>query len=138
MKPLSVNKGDLAYTFLCHESAIEYLSSLGAEECDVLIAVLNTELLTPQLAQALARGAAQANTRWVKVMGRGAEDLHDAVDRASVEIGRQGYVGEGIPMTAWFEEMSRDEIVSHLRLGGLGGAAHKCESLIQEVCAGLE
>ena len=45
-----------------------------------------------------------ANTDWITTTGRDAEWLHDLVDNASVQHGRQHAVGDGSPMTAWDED----------------------------------
>src|SRR5262249_47728733 len=42
----------------------------------------------------LSRELARANLDWVQVCGKGAEGLHDAIDRASVAVGRQRAVGD--------------------------------------------
>ena len=74
----------------------------------------------------IAREVAGSATEWVETLGRNAELLHDAVDVASVEIGRQARVGDGVPMTAWHEEMeSIDSIVDYVRHGGLGSCSIK-------------
>jgi hypothetical protein len=55
--------------------------------------------------EAALRALIAANTDWIFTAGARAEFWHDRVDRLSVEIGRQQRVGDGIPMTAWFEEI---------------------------------
>jgi hypothetical protein len=47
------------------------------------------------------------NSDWICTYGADAEAWHDRVDHASVEIGRQKRVGDGSPMTAWFDEVTR-------------------------------
>lgn len=49
----------------------------------------------------------EKNTDCVVTFGERAEYWHDRVDNVSVEQGRQEHVGDGNPMTAWFEEVSR-------------------------------
>src|SRR5438034_3293387 len=51
--------------------------------------------------------AVRRNNDWVCTYGADAEAWHDRVDHASVEIGRQKRVGDGSPMTAWFDEVTR-------------------------------
>jgi hypothetical protein len=46
---------------------------------------------------------------WIHTTGKDSEYWHDYIDRRSVELGRQGAVGNGNPMTAWHTEMSRPE-----------------------------
>lgn len=57
---------------------------------------------------------------WVEIFGNAAEQIHDTVDEASVRIGRQCAVGEGEPMTAWYEGLSAEEIASYIWTGGQG------------------
>lgn len=47
------------------------------------------------------------NNAWVCTYGADAKTWHDRVDNASVEIRRQQQVGDGDPMTAWFDEVKR-------------------------------
>lgn len=57
---------------------------------------------------------------WVHVAGPDAEYWHDRIDRKSVEKGVQTHVGEGHPMTAWFEDMeSVDDWDTGHNLGGM-------------------
>jgi hypothetical protein len=51
------------------------------------------------------REAVSGNSDWVATYGADAETWHDRVDQASVEIGRQKRVGDGSPMTAWFDDI---------------------------------
>ena len=53
------------------------------------------------------REVVRKNNDWVCTFGADAERWHDRVDHASVEIGRQKRVGDGVPMTAWFDDVSR-------------------------------
>jgi hypothetical protein len=57
-----------------------------------------------RFAGTLSSELARSRVDWVQVAGRGAEELHDAIDRASVAAGRQRAVGYGSPMTSWHEE----------------------------------
>jgi hypothetical protein len=77
---------------------------------------------------------ARAKVDWVQVAGNGAKELHDAIDAASVAVGRQQAVGDGSPMTSWHEEaLAVEEMadVASLCFGGhervlvlvVGGAA---------------
>jgi hypothetical protein len=52
----------------------------------------------------LSRALASTNTDWIQVAGDDSEELHDAVDQASVDIGRQDAVGDGSPMTSWHDD----------------------------------
>ena len=56
----------------------------------------------------------RANVDWVQAAGSGAEELHDAIDRASVAVGRQQAVGDGSPMTSWHEEALTGEAMADL------------------------
>lgn len=52
----------------------------------------------------LSAELARSKTDWVQVAGNGAEALHDAIDRASVALGRQRAIADGSPMTSWHTE----------------------------------
>jgi len=79
-----------------------------------------------ELAPMIAEDLVRLPTDWIDIMGTGSEWLHDVIDRAAVAIGRQDRVGDGIPMTAWHDDL-RDmaAMIDFLRLGGLGGTDHK-------------
>jgi hypothetical protein len=51
------------------------------------------------------RQLVSANTGWIYTAGSRPEFWHDRVDLLSVEIGRQQQVGDGSPMTAWFDDL---------------------------------
>jgi hypothetical protein len=55
--------------------------------------------------EACVQEAVSANTDWVAIYGADAEAWHDRVDQASVETRRRKRVGDGSPMTAWFEDI---------------------------------
>jgi len=69
----------------------------------------------------LSREIARANVDWVQVAGIGSEELHDAVDRASVAVGRQKAVGDGSPMTSWHDEASSIEQMAKVAASCFGG-----------------
>jgi hypothetical protein len=54
--------------------------------------------------QLLAREVVVAKTEWVHTLGPRSEELHDRIDAASCEVGRQHAVGDGDPMTAWHDQ----------------------------------
>lgn len=59
---------------------------------------------------------------WVQVYGVASEEIHDAIDIASVHIGRQSAVGDGNPMTTWHSDAVSDrDVAEHLLMGGFGG-----------------
>jgi hypothetical protein len=59
----------------------------------------------------ISRALADTNSDWIQVAGPHSMDLHDAVDQASVDIGRQATVGDGVPMTSWHDDaVSFDEM----------------------------
>jgi hypothetical protein len=62
---------------------------------------------------------------WIEVFGYAAEAIHDAIDAASVRIGRQSAIGEGDPMTAWDDTLSDPEIASYVWAGGQGHGSSK-------------
>jgi len=62
---------------------------------------------------------------WVEIFGTDAEAIHDAVDQASVRIGRQTSIGDGDPMTAWNSVMTDDELAKYIATGGQGDCGLK-------------
>lgn len=46
---------------------------------------------------------------WVATCGPLAEAWHDAIDEASVRVGRQSKVGDGSPMSAWHDDATSFE-----------------------------
>ena len=75
---------------------------------------------TASIAAELAGTAAD----WIQVAGVGAEALHDAIDRASVTIGRQLAVGDGSPMTSWHEADTTPAQMAQVALHCFGGYDH--------------
>jgi hypothetical protein len=69
----------------------------------------------------LSHELARANVDWVQVAGSGAEELHDAIDRAGVAVGRQRAVGDGSPMTSWHEEALTPEDMAEVAALCFGG-----------------
>ncbi len=63
---------------------------------------------------------ARAAVDWVQVAGRGAKELHDALDHAGVDVGRQRAVGDGSPMTSWHEEASSVEDMAQVAAASYG------------------
>lgn len=95
------------------------------EECDAFVAVLDGKLLDA-VANELSFGLVRLRTDWVEMLGEKAELLHDLVDEASVRAGREKTVGDGNPMTAWHEDLSKMmEMVEYVKLGGLGSSNNK-------------
>jgi hypothetical protein len=71
--------------------------------------------------EAIASEVAAARTEWVHVLGKEAQVIHDAVDRSSVNLGRQAKVGDGVPMTSWHDDLQDlGEIAAFVVSGGLG------------------
>lgn len=66
----------------------------------------------------------------MEVFGKESESVHDAIDLASVRVGRQKDVGDGDPMTTWQEESSSAEIASYIWTGGQGDSARKLLVLV--------
>src|SRR4029453_2131316 len=60
----------------------------------------------PAKVEQALRSLVAANTDWIFTAGTQPEFWHDRVDQLSVEVGRQQQVGDGSPMTAWFEEIT--------------------------------
>lgn len=68
--------------------------------------------------------------KWIEVFGEAAEEIHDAIDAASVRTGRQRKVGDGDPMTTWEDNSSDAEIASYLWTGGQGESDTKVVVII--------
>lgn len=72
-----------------------------------------------------SRALCAGELQWAEVLGVEAERLHDAIDEASVAIGRQLKVGDGSPMTTWktFSRIGpseRSAIAEYIATGGQG------------------
>ncbi len=95
----------------------------GDEAFDCVV-FLRGSTQTPAARTELSRELARANVDWVQVAGDGAEELHDAIDRASVFVGRQQFVGNGSPMTSWHEEAQSAEDMAEVAALCFGGQNH--------------
>jgi hypothetical protein len=73
------------------------------------------------LTESLSSDLVRSRADWVQVAGRGAEELHDAIDRASVAAGRQNAVGDGSPMTSWHDEARSPEEMAEVTSLCFGG-----------------
>ena len=62
---------------------------------------------------------------WVEVFGEWAEIVHDAIDTASVSLGRQAAVGDGNPMTTWTVTLNANDVASYIWTGGQGEGTRK-------------
>ncbi|MDP2896017.1 MAG: hypothetical protein Q8Q12_05585 [bacterium] len=51
----------------------------------------------------------QKDNQWVITFGKRAEYWHDQVDRLSLEANRQDQLGDGDPMTAWWDDVATVE-----------------------------
>ena len=61
----------------------------------------------------------------MEVFGTGAEQIHDAIDAASVKVGRQFAAGDGALMTTWNREVDDDELIQYISTGGQGESTMK-------------
>jgi hypothetical protein len=75
----------------------------GDEQFDALVFV--AAAAAPAEVEQALRSLVTANTNWIFTAGTQAGFWHDRVDHVSVEVGRQQQVGDGSPMTAWFDEI---------------------------------
>lgn len=75
----------------------------GEERFDCYL-IVRAEVAGQDLASTFAETVVKQNVDWVEVIGPNSEMIHDLVDQASVDAGRQEYVGAGDPMTAWHDE----------------------------------
>jgi hypothetical protein len=69
----------------------------------------------------LSLALAATNTDWIQITGTNSQLLHDAVDEASVAIGRQAAFGDGEPMTSWHDDATTPDEIAELATLCLGG-----------------
>jgi hypothetical protein len=83
----------------------------GSAKCDCFV-ILGDRDVDPETARSLAFEIASLNNDWVYVYGTHSEKIHDLIDEASVALGRQEAVGDGVPMTAWHTDLVRLEAIA--------------------------
>ncbi len=71
---------------------------------------------------------------WIEVFGHQSEQIHDAIDLASVKANRQKSVGDGVPMTSWNDNERDDAIAERIMCGGLGVSVRKVLIVIGSEC----
>lgn len=103
-------------------NAEEELSSL-ADEFDVFL--INCRPVFDGINSQLINAIAKYTRGWVEVFGFNSERIHDEIDLASVRLGRQPAVGDGIPMTVWNDTQSEVGIADYIQTGGQGTAEKK-------------
>ena len=74
------------------------------EECDCVVWLTDPNFTDHDLLD-IAFALAKTNNDWIQVAGHRCEELHDAIDRTAVTIGRQRQVGDGQPMTYWHNDV---------------------------------
>jgi hypothetical protein len=90
------------YAIRFERGCLSHLPFDGAEfECIILAC---DDKIIQMVAENIALEVSSARTDWVYTTGTFAEWLHDLIDETRVRIGRQDKVGDGSPMTAWFNE----------------------------------
>ena len=92
----------------------------GSDPFDCVVFLYENLPHNADLATKLAGTAAD----WIQIAGADAEALHDAIDRASVAIGRQRAVGDGSPMTSWHEEDTTPVQMAKVALLNFGSKDH--------------
>ena len=75
--------------------------------------------------QPIISAVAECVSGWVEVFGSEAEAIHDAIDQASVKLGRQQALGDGDPMTGWDSKMNDAELAHYISTGGQGECSLK-------------
>jgi hypothetical protein len=127
---------DLKYLGSAYDFQIKGVRAAGRSEQEVAAAISRVStkfdcFLINRSARHLAvdseivMAIAEHADGWVEVFGAVAEKIHDAVDEASVTIGRQKSVGDGVPMTSWAPIASDEELVAYISTGGQGTSALK-------------
>ena len=93
----------------------------GRKQFDVFILNFDKTITFRGQVKLIIEDLIKRNTDWFHTVGFKAEYLHDEIDLASVRLGRQKAVGDGSPMTAWFEEITRvKDMADHIKYSGLG------------------
>jgi hypothetical protein len=94
----------------------------GDEQYDCFVLNLSPLLHAGDIHR-LALEIARGRNDWVQVLGAHCEAIHDAIDRASVEVGRQAAVGDGSPMTSWHtDKVTLQEMVDFVLRSSLGAS----------------
>jgi hypothetical protein len=88
-------------------------------------------LITSDATQKLLSELILKKSDWFEVLGCQSESLHDTIDHLSVSLGRQKAVGDGSPMTAWFEDIITPKAMAeHVYEFGFGGEDNRVILLI--------
>jgi hypothetical protein len=103
----------------------------GSERFDCILCSCDATAVR-EAARDLAPAVARARTDWVQTTGALAEWLHDEVDRASVEVGRQSAVGDGSPMTSWNQKAVALATMAEVVVNCFGG----CDQVLAVVIGG--
>ena len=95
------------HCLICNQNRSEVLNQFPWADAmfDVQIIIVRDELINNESVHSAVDKLVLANTDWFSVYGASSEQLHDYIDEASVRLGRQEKVGDGAPMTAWFEDV---------------------------------
>ena len=110
----------------CHVYAVRFspgcleAAPWGAEKFECTIFACDPREVREQ-GHEIAAAVVDANTDWINTTGPEAERLHDLIDAAAVERGRQAAVGDGSPMTAWHEEALGLDQMAELACLSMGG-----------------
>ena len=122
MRPVGTNRhAQSIYATPFHQGCVT--SEAPTDECIDCFVLLCGAVLDTNMTNVIARELAAANNDWVHVLGIDSQPLHNAIDRFSVELGRQRAVGDGVPMTSWHDDLTTvDEMAAFIACGGLGAA----------------
>lgn len=122
---------DLEHVGRVYGCDLECVRTAGRSDADVARTILSLKrdfdcFIVNESRDFLARNTlvvsaiAQRVHDWVEVFGVDAEAIHDAIDLASVDAGRQESVGDGSPMTSWNVMERVEDAVDYLATGGQG------------------
>jgi hypothetical protein len=102
-------RGKDARYYICDLSEGLSLKGLpwGKREFNVFILSFDKTIADSKKVGILIDSLVRRKTDWFDVLGIRAEKLHDKIDRSGVRLGRQKKVGDGSPMTGWFEETTK-------------------------------
>jgi hypothetical protein len=103
--------------YICDFSSAMSLGELPwrNDEFDVFILNFDVPIASINACKLIIENLVSRNTDWFHTLGIQAEQLHDEIDLAGVRLGRQKAVGDGSPMTGWFEEITTTkEMAEHI------------------------
>lgn len=126
MRQITITATSKTYVIACATVPMVETLPWGTDEFDAFVLIVDPKLLTDELAERISTRLAAMQTQWVECLGPDSEHLHDLVDNASVNVGRQKHIGDGNPMTTWFDDIcDAQAMIEYMRPGGQGETDNK-------------